>query len=155
MQQSMKRLLYLFAIVAFAATLSACSKTSEPEPVSPVVGRWELNRGLLSGFPASSNLNGRSIDLLFFDNYAAKIDIYSDNTFNSNDKSVTVDDSPGTWVYSGTSLSLKYDSGTEETYTYAKNKNIEEITLTPAVSYTLPVSTTSVAAGKLSFVYRK
>ncbi len=153
----MKRLLYLFAIVAFVATLNACSKTEEPTPVSPVVGRWELNRGLLSGFPAASNLNGRSIDLLFFENYAATIDIYSDNTFNSNDKSVTVDDSPGTWVFSDNSLTLTYDTGipAPETYRYAKNKNIEELTLTPAVSYTLPVSTTAAAAGQLSFVYRK
>ena len=152
----MKRLLYLFAIVVFVATLDACSKSNDPAPASPVVGRWaELNRGLLGGFPAASNLNGRSIDLLFFENYAATIDIYSDNTFNSNDKSVTVDDSPGTWDYTGTSLTLKYDSGSQETYTYTKNKNIEEITLTPPISYTLPISTTATAAGQLSFVYRK
>ncbi len=151
----MKRVLYLFALVAFVATLNACSKTSEPEPVSPVVGRWALNRGLLSNFPAASNLSGRSIDLLYFENYAATIDIFSDKTFNSNDKSVTVDDSPGTWEYADPNLTLKYDSGTQETYTYAKNKNIEELTLTPAVSYTLPVSTTAMAVGKLNFVYRK
>ncbi|MBC7571517.1 MAG: hypothetical protein H7319_17575 [Spirosoma sp.] len=151
----MKRLLYLFALVAFVATLNACSKTTEPAPVSPVVGRWILNRGLLSGFTTAPNLNGRSIDLLYFENYAATIDLFADKTFNSNDKSVTVDDSPGTWDYTDPNLTLKYDSGTQETYTYAKNKNIEELTLTPAVSYTLPVSTTATAVGKLNFVYRK
>lgn len=151
----MKRLLFFFSLVAATLVLDSCSKSSDPEPVSPIVGRWTLNRGLLSGFTTAPTLNGRSVDLLYFENYAATIDIYADKTFNSNDKSVTVDDSPGTWDYVEPNLTLKYDSGTQETYTYAKTKNIEEITLTPAVSYTLPVSSTATAVGSLNFVYRK
>ena len=155
----MKRYLYAvcFSIVALVG-MNSCSKSNDPVAASPVVGRWELNRGLLSGFPTSttSNVNGAALDLYYFESYGSTIDIYSDNTFNENYKSVTVDDASGTWDFSNNTLNLKYDAGSQDTYTYSKNKNIEELAASTPVSYTLPTSTTATAVvGKLQLIYRK
>ncbi|MVM40279.1 hypothetical protein GO730_25915 [Spirosoma sp. HMF3257] len=149
----MKR--YLYALCFFVVTLiglSACSKSSDPVAVSPAVGRWELNRGILSSFPTSttSNVNGAAIDLYYFESYASTIDIYSDNTFNENYRSVTVDDASGTWDFTNNTLTLKYDVGGTDTYTYSKTKNIEELATTTPVNYTL-----GTAVGKVQVIYRK
>ncbi|WP_077919437.1 lipocalin family protein [Spirosoma sp. 209] len=150
----MKRSLYVFCLLGLITLLNAC-KNDDPAPVSPIVGRWELSRGLLSGFPASSNINGAAIDLYYFESLGSTIDIYADNTFNTNYKNVTVDDAPGTWEFSNNSLTLKYDTGDQDVYTYSKNKNIEELTLTTPVSYTLPVSSTATVQGQITTIYRK
>ncbi|WP_020596587.1 hypothetical protein [Spirosoma panaciterrae] len=150
----MKRYVYhlyaLLLVVSFAGLVS-CSK-SDPAPASPVVGRWTLNKGVLSGFPTSttSNVNGAAIDLYYFESYGSTIDIYSDNTFNENYRSVTVDDASGTWDFSNNTLTLKYDAGGQDTYTYSKTKNIEELAATAPVNYTLGTS-----VGKIQVVYRK
>lgn len=149
----MKRYVYsLCFFVAAIIGLNACSKSSDPAPTSPVVGRWDLNRGLLSSFPTSttSNVNGAGIDLYYFESYASRIDIYSDNTFNENARQLSVDDATGTWDFTNNTLTLKYDVGGQDTYTYAKNKNIEELTSTTPVSYTL-----GSAVGKIQPIYRK
>ncbi|GAB4030854.1 hypothetical protein [Spirosoma gilvum] len=150
----MKRYVYhvyvLFLVVSFAGLVS-CSK-SDPAPASPVVGRWELNRGLLSGFPtsATSNINGAGVDLYYLESYASTIDIYSDNTFNENYRQLQVVDASGTWDFSNNTLTLKYDAGGQDTYTYAKNKNIEELTISAPTPYTIGTS-----VGKIQIVYRK
>ncbi|MBD2699734.1 lipocalin family protein [Spirosoma sp. BT702] len=151
----MKRYVYVLCLMASLWGLTSCNKTDTVTPVSPIVGRWELSRGLLSGFPAATNFNGAAIDLYYFESVGSTIDIYSDNTFNSTFKNVTVDDAAGTWTFDNNNLTLKYDSGDEEKYTYAKNKNIEELALTGPISYTLPVSATATAVGNVQLIYRK
>ncbi|AUD05134.1 hypothetical protein [Spirosoma pollinicola] len=151
----MKHSVYVICLMVSFLGLTSCNKTSDPVPVPAVVGRWELNRGLLSGFPTTANINGAALDLYYFESYGSTIDIYSDNTFNENYKSVTVEDAAGTWDFSNNTLTLKYDVGDEGTFTYSKNKNIEELAASKPVSYTLPVSTTATAAGQLQLIYRK
>ena len=156
----MKRFLYTLCLVALLTGLSSCSKNNDPAPTSPIVGRWELNRGLLSGFPSTTNYNGNSVDLYLFESIGSTIDIFSDNTFNENLRKGGVGDAGGTWEFNNNSLTLKYDSGDQDTYTYSKNKNIEELTSTTSINYSLPASTTATSttatvAGKIQFVYRK
>jgi hypothetical protein len=148
----MKRYVYLFCLVISLAGLISCSKSSDPAPSSPAIGRWELNRGLLSGFPTSttSNVNGAAIDLRYFEDLAETIDVYSDNSFNTNYRNVVVDDAPGTWDFSNNTLTLKYDVGGQDIYTYSKTKNIEELAATTPISYTLGTN-----VGKIQLIYRK
>lgn len=151
----MKRYLYLFCVIVSFSGLIACSKNSDPAPTSPVVGRWELNRGIVSGFPASFSINGAPFDLYYLQSEGSTLDIYSDNTFNENYRSTTVSDGPGTWDFTNNTLNLKYDSGTTDAYTYSKNKNIEELTLVTPYNLSLPTSATSSVTGKVQWIYRK
>ncbi|GAB3793917.1 hypothetical protein GCM10028819_06350 [Spirosoma humi] len=124
--------------------------------VSPVVGRWESNRGLASGFPTSlSAINGVPLDLYFFNSEASTIDVYSDNTFNENYRYQAVTDAGGTWDFTNNTLTLKYDSGQSDTYTYSKTKNIEELAQVTPSNYTIPISSTATASGKIQWIYRK
>lgn len=151
----MKKYLYVICLVAAFGGMVSCSKNSDPAPTSPVIGRWELNRGLLSGFPAASNVNGVSLDLYLIESFGATIDVFADNTFNTNYKNITVDDAPGTWDFTNNKLTLKYDVGDSETYTYAKNKNIEELTIDKPVSYTISPTASTTVVGQLTVIYRK
>ncbi|WP_461115618.1 hypothetical protein [Spirosoma jeollabukense] len=154
----MKRYVYVLCLAVAFAGLSSCSKNNDPEPVSPVVGRWELNRGLLSGFVAPNTaLNGAGLDLYNYDfgSYSSRIDIRTDKSFLENIKSDGgVGDATGTWDYTNTSLTLSYDNGDKETYTYTSNKGVEELTSTTA-TINFPISSTATAPGKLQYVYRK
>ncbi|GAB4048180.1 hypothetical protein GCM10028810_33840 [Spirosoma litoris] len=136
--------------------MSACSKSSDPVAASPVVGRWELNRGIASGFPASlSAINGQGVDLYYLDSEGSTLDIYSDNTFTENYRNLYVQDGTGTWDYTNNTLNLKYDGGAQDAYTYAKTKNVEELTQVTPLSYTIPISSTATATGKIQWIYRK
>ena len=155
----MKRYLYSFCLIVALSGLSACSKSNDPAPVSPVVGRWELNKALLSGFVApNTSLNGIGLDLYnnsIFSPYNSRIDIRSDNTFLDNAKSGgVVVDVNGTWDYSNSQLTLKYDSGDSETFTYKQTGALEELT-SSTYDITLPVDSVSTAKGKFQYVYRK
>ena len=152
----MKRYLYplCFFVVAIIG-LSACSKSSDPVAASPVVGRWELNRGIASAFPTSLSINGAAIDLYYLDSEGSTLDVYSDNTFNENYRNFGVSDGTGTWDYTNNTLSLKYDGGALDSYTYAKTKNIEELTQVTPLAYSIPISSTATAAGKIQWIYRK
>ncbi|GAB3941960.1 hypothetical protein GCM10028805_05950 [Spirosoma harenae] len=151
----MKRYVYALCLALSFVGLISCSKNSDPAPSSPVVGRWELNRGILSAFPTSASVNGAAIDLYGIEGYGSTIDIYSDNTFNENYRSTVVADAGGTWDFSNNTLTLKYDGGSQDTYTYAKTKNIEELTATTLVNYTIPVSASATSTGKIQVIYRK
>lgn len=155
----MKRYVYVLCLGVALAGLSSCSKNSDPAPASPAVGRWELNRGLLSGFPAAANLNGAALDLYYFESLGSTIDVYSDNTFNENYRNVAVDDAPGTWDFTNNTLNLTYDAGGKDTYNYTKTKNIEELAASAPVNYTLSVPTSATGStayvGKLQLIYRK
>lgn len=134
----MKRYLYFLCLVLIIGSINACKKNDDPIAQPEVVGRWELNRGLLTGFPSSySSVNGRSLDLYYFESLGSTIDVFPDKTFNLNYRNVTVDDATGNWDYTNQQLKLTYDGGGDETYTYSKNKNVEELTSTQPVPYTL------------------
>ena len=153
----MKRYVYVYVlslVVAFVG-LSSCSKNSDPVAASPVVGRWELNRGIASAFPTSLSINGAGIDLYYLNSEGSTLDVYADNTFNENYRSALVSDGDGTWDFTNNTLTLKYTSGANDAYTYSKTKNIEELQQVTPLSYNLPLSTTAVAAGKIQWVYRK
>ncbi|GAB2519590.1 lipocalin-like domain-containing protein [Spirosoma aerophilum] len=154
----MKHYVYVLCLVVALTGLSSCNKSNDPEPVSPVVGRWELNRGLLSGFVSPyQNLNALGIDLYNYDfgSYTSRIDIRSDKSFTDNYKSGgLVNDGTGTWDYTNSQLTLNYDDGTKDTYTYTLTKGVEEIA-SAAQNITFPVSSTGTAPGKLQYVYRK
>lgn len=153
----MKRYVYsLCFFVAAIIGLNACSKSSDPVAVSPVVGRWELNRGLASGFPSSlSGINGQGLDLYYLNSEGSTLDIYSDNSFNENYRNAVVTDGTGTWDYTNNTLTLKYDLGSTDAYTYSKTKNIEELTEVKPISYSIPISSTATATGGIQWVYRK
>lgn len=144
-----------FSLIALIG-LDSCSKSNDPVAASPVVGRWELNRGLASGFPASfSSINGVPVDLYYLNSESSTLDVYSDNTFNENYRSAAVTDASGTWDFSNNTLNLKYDAGGQDAYTYSKNKNIEELTQVTPSSYNIPISSTATASGKIQWIYRK
>jgi hypothetical protein len=147
--------MYVICLVAAGFALNACSKNNDATPASPVVGRWELNRGLLSSYPTSASLNGSSLDLYYVESVGSTIDVFSDNTFNENYRNIFVDDGSGTWTFSNNTLTLKYDAGDQQTYTYAKNKNIEELSATQLIPYSVPVSSTASVSGQIQLVYRK
>jgi hypothetical protein len=154
----MKRYVYLFCLAISLVGLSSCSKSNDPAPQPEVVGRWELNRGLLSGFVAPyTSLNNVGLDLYNYDfgSYTSRIDIRSDKSFTDNIRSNgEVIDANGTWDYSSSQLTLTYDDGNKETYTYSSSKGIEELaSVTATINF--PVSATSTAPGKLQYVYRK
>ncbi|QIP12066.1 hypothetical protein G8759_05190 [Spirosoma aureum] len=151
----MKRYVYLFCLVISLAGLISCSKSSDPTPPPAAVGRWELNRGIASSFPASLSINGAAIDLYYLNSEGSTLDVYADNTFNENYRQVGVSDGEGTWDFTNNTLTLKYNSGGQDAYTYAKTKNIEELTQVTPLTYTLPTSSTSTASGKIQWVYRK
>jgi len=152
----MKRYLYAvcFSIVALVG-MNSCSKSNDPVAASPVVGRWELNRGVASAFPTSLSINGAAIDLYYLNSEGSTLDIYTDNTFNENYRAVGVSDAGGTWDFTNNTLNLKYDVGQSDSYTYSKTKNIEELTQVTPLNYTLPLSGTATASGKIQWIYRK
>ena len=152
----MKHYLYALCLAVSFAGLISCSKNSDPAPSSPVVGRWELNRGIASGFPASaSGINGAAIDLYYLNSEGSTLDVYSDNTFNENYRNFGVSDGTGTWDYTNNTITLKYDGGSQDAYTYSKTKNIEELKQVTPIPYTIPISSTATASGKIQWVYRK
>ncbi|GAB4039982.1 hypothetical protein GCM10028774_43140 [Spirosoma jeollabukense] len=112
----------------------------------------------MSGFVAPNTaLNGAGLDLYNYDfgSYSSRIDIRTDKSFLENIKSDGgVGDATGTWDYTNTSLTLSYDNGDKETYTYTSNKGVEELTSTTA-TINFPISSTATAPGKLQYVYRK
>lgn len=147
----MKRLLYLISVVVFAAGLASCNKDDDPTPDPVVVGRWDLNHVKTSGF-TNANLNNLTLDLYYLQFYGSRLDIYSDNTFVRNDRQeFAVGDFSGTWTYTNDKLTLKYDDGSaDETLTYTKNKNLEEL-----ASELVDFSLDSTSRGKAQLIYRK
>ncbi|WP_266363825.1 hypothetical protein [Tellurirhabdus rosea] len=148
----MKKLVYLLSLVLVMAGLSSCDKDSDPTPPPAIVGRWELNRGLLSGFAApNQGLNGNAIDLYMLEGYGSRIDIFEDKTFNVNVRQTVVVDFQGTWEFANDKLTLTYDDGTDpEEYTYTKTGNIEELSST-VQNYALDSTT----RGRIQVFYRK
>ena len=154
----MKKLLYVLCLSASMMGLNACTKKNDPAPAPAVVGRWELNRGKLSGFIAPyTALNSYGIDLYNYDfgSYTSRIEIRVDKSFNNNLRSDgLVSDAVGTWDYTSPTLTLKYNDGDSETYTYTSVDGIEELAA-PVQTINFPVSSTATAPGQLQIIYRK
>ena len=115
----MKRYVYVLCLMVSFAGLNSCSKSSDPAPDPVVVGKWASDYLLTSGFVAPyTTSNAKQLNPLVYginDNFEIK----SDKTFVLTDRSSTVIQTyPGTWDYSGTELSLKYNDGTSEKLTY-------------------------------------
>lgn len=154
----MKKLLYVFCLGFSLVSVQAC-KEDTVEPAAPVVvGRWDLNRGELSGFIAPyTGLNNVGIDLYNYDfgSYASRIDIRADKSFINNIRqNGEVADITGTWEYASPTLTLNYDDGDDETYTYTSAAGVEELAA-PSQAISFPVSSTSTAPGQLQTIYRK
>ncbi|MGA0559584.1 hypothetical protein ACO2Q8_23190 [Larkinella sp. VNQ87] len=146
----MKRFLYLLCVVVFAAGLTSCNDDDEPAPPPAVVGRWDLNHIKTSGF-SNSQLNNLTLDLYYLNFISSRIDIYSDNTFRENFRQeFSVGDFTGNWEFANDQLTLKYDDGDEQTYTYTKNGNLEELA-SEVVDYALD----STNVGKAQLIFRK
>ena len=114
----MKKLLYILFLGCSLTAVQSCKKdTVEPTPV--VVGKWASDYLLTSGFVAPyASQNGVKLNPAIYgiqDTY----DIKADKTFILTDRSSAVIQSlPGTWEYTGTELSLKYNDGSEDKLTY-------------------------------------
>lgn len=115
----MKRFLYILCVTVSLASLNACKKGSDPEPVAPVVGKWTSDYVLWSGLVAPFTAgNGQKVNPLYY-GISDIYDIKADKTFIYTDRSgAVIQPFPGTWDYSGTELNLKYDSGDSEKLTY-------------------------------------
>lgn len=154
----MKDLFFGLCLGVMLLGLNACKK-DDPTPVSPVVGRWEVDRGALSGFVGQyTSANGAGLDLYNYDlgSFASRIDIRANNSFTNNIRSDgQVFDANGTWAYTNNELTLTYDDSDTETYTYSSADGIEELT-SPPQSVTLPFSGTATPpVGQIRIVYRK
>ncbi|MBC3783858.1 hypothetical protein [Spirosoma utsteinense] len=154
----MKKLLYVFCLGFSLISVQACKKDTV-EPAAPVVvGRWEVNRGQLSGFIAPyTNLNNAAIDLYYYDfgSFASRLDIRADKSFTNNlRQGGEVVDAVGTWEYTSPTLTLNYDDGDDEDYTYTSAAGVEELAA-EAQNITFPLSATSSASGQLRSIYRK
>lgn len=114
----MKHYVYVFCLVVLFSGLNACKKEAEPAPI-PVIGKWSSDYILISGFPAPyTTNNGQKLNPLVY-GISDIYDIKSDKTFVVTDRSTAViRDFPGTWDYTGTELTMKYDSGDSEKLTY-------------------------------------
>lgn len=157
----MKRFLYILCVTVSLASLNACKKGSDPEPVAPVVGKWASDYLLISGLVAPyASSNGQKINPLVY-GISDVYDIKSDKTFVVTDRSTAViQTSPGTWEYSGTELSLKYNDGNSEKLTYDASTSGSPLLLYPvaAVQDTLVNPTTKrkeLVKFNLQLVYSK
>jgi hypothetical protein len=119
-------LLYLFALLTLVGFPSCNKDDDDPQP-DPIQGRWILNRVILSDFTGPySGANGRSFSPSFiyrnsedFNFISTIIEIESDNKIvYRNDNGVAVDVRPGKWTFTNNNLSLQYNDGGTETYTY-------------------------------------
>lgn len=55
----MKKYVYVVCLMVAFTGLNSCKKNDDPAPVSPVIGKWEVEQVRFSGFSAPyTNLNG-------------------------------------------------------------------------------------------------
>ncbi|MBD0254424.1 MAG: hypothetical protein ICV83_01795 [Cytophagales bacterium] len=154
-----KNPLLLLLLLVFAFAVSSCDKKEDPAP-PPVVGRWNTDRIILSGFPAPyQGLNGDFSPTLF--SIESSLNLLADKKFTYRfSNGVRVTTGGGTWEYSGTSLTLNYDDGNQETYTYEQPRAGEQELKGTQEAVTLPVENPTTGAdeearGQAQFVYRK
>ncbi len=125
----MKRYVYVLCLMVSFAGLNSCKKESEPEPIPPVVGKWSSDYILWSGLSgAFAAGNGQKVNPLVY-GISDSYDIKADKTFSLTDRSGAVIASfPGTWEYTGTELSLKYDDGDQAKLNYDGSTSTPHLT---------------------------
>ena len=156
----MKRFLYILCVTVSLAGLHACKKDSDPEPIQPVIGRWELERLRVSGLVApyaSENGDNQINKNVLSDVFTVK----SDNTISAGRRQQNgrIREYSGTWTFSNDELSIKDNQGSEVKYTLdTATEPIKLITSAIALSDTLTDSTTNVVEilnYNIQFVYEK
>lgn len=154
-----KNPLLLLLLFAFAFAVSSCDKKEDPAP-PPVVGRWTIDRVVLTGFPAPyQGLNREFAPAAL--GVESTLNLIADKKFSFRfSGGVTVLTGGGTWEYTGTTLTLNYDDGNSETYTYEQPRAGEqELRGAPeAVALEVTNPTTGAdeeARGQAQYVYRK
>lgn len=155
----MKHYVYVLCLVVTFTGLNSCKKAADPAPI-PVIGKWASDYILISGFvaPYTAN-NGQKLNPLVY-GISDVYDIKSDKTFVVTDRSTAViQELPGTWDYTGTELTLKYDKGDSEKLTYdASGTKPQLVYPVQAVQDTLVNPTTKlkeVVKFNLQLVYSK
>jgi|GEM_PF-1283350 len=154
-----KNPLLLLLLFSFAFVVSSCKKDDDPAPPPPVVGKWNLDQVVLSGFSGDFQpYNGTYEPSAFRFNYTSTLTADKKFTYRNSD-GVTIDQGSGTWEYTGTTLTLNYDNGDTETYTYTNNQTSQQLAQEPIRgTFTLPnpkTETPEPASGSLQFIYAK
>lgn len=154
-----KNPLLLLLLFAFAFAVSSCDKKEDPAP-PPVVGRWAVDRVVLSGFPAPYQGLNRDFAPAAL-GVESSLNLVADKKFSYRfSGGLTVETGGGTWEYSGTTLTLNYDDGNQETYTYEQPRAGEQELrgAQEAVGLDVTNPTTGVdeeTRGQAQYVYRK
>jgi hypothetical protein len=148
--------LLLLLLFAFTFAVSSCDKKEEPAP-PPVVGKWNLDQVILSGFTGDFQpYNGTYEPSAFRFNYTHTLTADKKFTYRNSD-GVTIEQGSGTWEYTGTTLTLNYENGDDETYTYdqAKQQLSQEAI---QGTFNLPnpkTDTPEPATGSIQLIYAK
>ena len=115
----MKRYLCVVCLMVAFAGLSSCKKNDDPAPVSPVIGKWEVEKIRYSGFVAPyTNLNG---DRPYTkENFTDLFTINSDNTLNGiyTEPTKAPIAYTYTWRLVNNDFFAKNKQGDEEKYTF-------------------------------------
>jgi hypothetical protein len=152
----MKKNPLLLLLFAFAIVVSSCDKKEDPAP-PPVVGKWNLDQVILSGFSGDFQpYNGTYEPSAFGFNFSSTLTADKKFTYR-NSNGVNITQGAGTWEYTGTTLTLNYEDGDTETYTYDQTK--QQLSQAPTQgSFKLPNPRTNVeeaATGSIQFLYAK
>ena len=159
MHLSMKRFLYILCVAVSLSGLDACKKSSDPEPVAPVVGKWTLGRVRFSGYPAPfTALNADRPSSAY--GLSGSFNVKSDKSFTETVNNGTrVTDFKGTWDFTSNTLQLKYDDSSTEDYQLDAAQDPSQL-ISSAVSDTVSLRATAtspfqVVRYKYQFVYTK
>ncbi len=159
----MKKQVYLLALLCLVIGFSSCKKEDdEPAPLPEVVGKWEIDYGILSGLTTTADApfqNGDRIDphtQIFwqYDFPLSTIHVINDkNLFvNIYKPGVFAYSFTGTWDYTSPSLILKYDEAniSDETYTYGLQDGLEQLSTNESLT-----DSTGATVGQIQWVYHK
>jgi hypothetical protein len=149
------RLLYLFALSLLMIT-SACRRDNDPEPPNPMIGRWDLDRIVLSNLPAEYQSSNRSYTPSVFGFERDRFDFKTDNSFTRDIRSGVIVTAEGSWTLNTeqTRLTLRYDDGDEEEYTLNNEKT--ELSYGENVNINLGTAEEPRSVpGRVTFVYIK
>ncbi len=112
----MKKYLYVIGLVAAFGGMVSCSKNNDPAPDPVVVGRWTLARIRFSGYPTPfTSLNADRPSNSY--GVSGSFTVKNDKSFTETFSGSIVSDFKGTWDFTNNTLELKYDNGTNESYT--------------------------------------
>jgi hypothetical protein len=160
-----KNPLLLLLLIAFAFAVSSCNKDDDPAP-SPVVGRWNLDRVLMTNWTGGfgQQVNNSTLepsvllDLQAFNYGFIQLDVRDgNNRFYRNARDgAFVDVTEGTWTLTNNELLLKADDATEERYTYDPARRILTGQATnSSINLPLQDGTRLQSSGQLTLIFEK